>query len=220
MSCDRFEREGLSRWDDGAPADEHEQGCADCQRAREAYTRLAGAFTALPPIAPPAGWEERVMARLDPADVGPRAAPRWVWLLAAALVAVAVILVVRSQAERPLTAELRVQVIPAASARRADVAVVGDRLSLRASSRAPHTELRLYRSERELVLRCPGDPRCRVSGGVIEADLTLASRGSYRAVALSASAPLPAPRGSMDEDARAVGAIAGRVEIGPAIEVE
>lgn len=223
MSCDRFERQGLERWEEGEGPDEHERGCADCQRAREAYARLAEGLRELPPIAPPAGWEERVLAKIGATPASPARAPstpRWAWLMAAAIVAALFIVLARSSREAPLTASLQVEVIRAAVARRADVAVIGDRLSVRASSRAPHTELRVYRDERELWLRCPGDTRCRVAGGVLEADAVLALRGSYRAVVLTASAPLPAPRGALDDDARAVQAIAGRVEMRPAIEVE
>ncbi|WP_438020422.1 hypothetical protein WMF18_15700 [Sorangium sp. So ce315] len=218
--CDRSEPERLARWDDRAPPDAHERGCDECQQARARYDRIAEMFVKLPVLAPPAGWEERVLARVDaPAAPARRLPARWTWALAATLLLVAAVVIVRRPPEERLA--LHQEVIPAASGRRADSAVVGDRLGLRASpGGAAHAELRVYRGERELVLRCPGDHRCRAAGGMIEADLTLTSRGSYRALVLAAEAPLAAPAGSLDEDARAARALGGRVEVGPAVDVE
>ncbi|WP_437304383.1 hypothetical protein [Sorangium sp. So ce388] len=180
-------------------------------------------FVKLPVLAPPAGWEERVLARVDRAD--PPAAParrlpvRWTWALAAALLLVAAVVILQRPPEERLA--LRREVIPAASGRRADSAVVGDRLGLRASTGgAAHAELRVYRGERELVLRCPEDPRCRAAGGAIKATLTLESRGSYRALVLAAETPLAPPAGSLDADARPAHALGGRVEVSPAVDVE
>jgi hypothetical protein len=220
-ACDRFEREALVRWDDGSPPDEHERGCDECRRARARYTHIAGALARLPVVEPPPGWEERVLARVDrPGAPAPRTSARWLWALAAALVVAAVALVIlRRPRDEPLA--LHQEVIAAATGRRADSAVIGDRVSLRASTGgAAHAELRVYRGERELIVRCPGDARCRVVASGIEADLTLGSRGSYRALLLAAETPLPAPEGSLDSDARAAHAVGARVQMGPAIDVE
>jgi len=218
--CDRFEREGLARWDNGAPPDDHERGCDACQRARARYTRIAKAFMDLPASEPPPGWQERVLERVDrERERNKRPPVRWTWVLAAALLAVAAIVVLRRPREEALA--LRQEVIHAASGRRADSAATGDRLRLRATlGSAAHAELRVYRGERELVLRCPGDSRCSAERGSIGAELTLESRGSYRVMVLSAETPLSTPRGSLDDDARAAHALGGRVEVGPAIDVD
>jgi hypothetical protein len=219
--CDRFEREGLSRWDDGVPPDEHERSCEDCQAARAAYERLGEAFKALPELAPPAGWEDRVMARVDAAPKRRASSPaRWVWALAAAIAAMAIAaIVLRSPRDERLA--IHQQVIHGGSTRRADMAIVGDRLTVRASTAgARHAALRVYRGERDLVLSCPGDTRCRMGDGEIEATLSLDAKGAYRALLLAGDAPLAAPSGSLDGDARAARAGGARVELGAAVEVE
>ena len=221
-ACDRFERDGLGRWDAGAAPSDHERGCDDCQRARARYARIVGALKTLPLIEPPAGWQERVLERIDrPGTADVPSSLRWTWALAAALVVIAATVVLQQSRTSEPQLALMQEVLSVASARRADSAVVGDRLRLHATlGGAPHGEVRVYRGEHELVLRCPGDPRCRAGKAGFDVELALDARGSYRAAVLAADVPLAAPRGSLDDDARAAGALGGRIEIGLAVDVE
>ena len=221
-ACERFEREGMSRWDEGTPPDEHESGCPDCQRARAAHDGLVRRIAALPQREPPAGWEQRVLERVAAGSgesVAGRRTLRW-FLLAAGVAAacVAVALSLRSSDE-PLA--LSHSVLAGAPTRRADSPVVGDRLRVHAATgSARHAELRLYRGERQLLLRCPGDARCQVGAQTIDVEIEFVARGRYRALLLFGEGLLPEPAGSIDDDARAAQAAGAETRLDLPVDVE
>jgi hypothetical protein len=63
--------------------------------------------------------------------------------------------------------------------------------------------IRVYHEEVRLVLRCPGDPTCRVSEASTEVDVTLTSAGAYTVVALTGASDLPSLQGTYDADTAA-----------------
>ncbi len=217
--CDRFDKEGLLRREEGLTPDDHEASCRECARARLAYERIAAQLTELPRLAPPAGWEERVLG-----SVANEAAPvfrlPWAWLVPlAAAAALVLYLVARSQPkEQPLA--VRQEVVATQVGRRADSATVGDTVRIRATGAGVHRELRVYRGNDELVARCPGDPRCGQDDDATVLDLPLEVPGVYRSLVLAGPRELPPPTGSLDGDARVAAESGARVELSGPVEVE
>lgn len=61
-TCSRFEREGILRIERGLSLDAHFDECAACESARNKYeTLLARLPSAQPDVAPPSGWQSRVL---------------------------------------------------------------------------------------------------------------------------------------------------------------
>jgi hypothetical protein len=60
-------------------------------------------------------------------------------------------------------------------------------------------ELRIYRDDQEVVLRCPGHAHCVYSSASLKVDLQLTAPGRYRAVYLE-PAPMNNPAGTLDAD--------------------
>ncbi|HEX9731226.1 MAG TPA: hypothetical protein VGG06_04475 [Thermoanaerobaculia bacterium] len=218
--CTRFEDEGLALLEAGRELDEHFAVCADCRAARAAYERLGQALAAAgAELAPPPGWTARVWARLD--ERRERRRRGWLLAPAAALAAAALAAVLWVVPSRPPPAGLRLEVaVESASGRRGLEAQPGDRLVLRAAAGGrPHAELRVYRNDRELVLRCAGEPPCRRRGDTLEAVVELAAPGAYQSLLLAADAPLPPPAGTLDDDAGAALDAGADVAMGDEVDV-
>lgn len=146
---------------------------------------------------PPTGWEARVLA-----TVGANRR-RW-WAYAApgvALAAAAAIAVVVLRQPPPALA-LNIDVKHSARFR-GDEATVGDVARIAVSGGRGARAIWVYREQVQLVLRCPGDPTCRISDASTEVDLTLSSAGTYHVVALTGGSRLPAPTGDYGVDTAA-----------------
>lgn len=222
-ACRRFEEEALLRLEKGLPLDEHFASCPDCLSARDAYERLGEEISAAGTgLDPHVAWQADVWAALDARR---RSRPRgrsW-WLLApvaAAAGLAAVVLFLRPPPPAALIA-LDVAVIGGEGpARRGTEAHTGDRLHLRAATGgAAHAELRVYRGERVLLLRCSTEPPCRRRGPVLEADVELPSIGSYQPLLLTSERPLPEPGAGLDSDVDAVLTAGGEATLGTEVEV-
>lgn len=146
---------------------------------------------------PPPGWEARVLAA-----VGATERRRWWWYAApgVALAAAALALVVLRQP--PPALALVVNVEPSTLVR-GPGASPGDIARITVSGGKGPRAIWVYHEEVQLVLRCPGDARCRVSDASTEVDLTLTSAGAYTVVALTAVPGLPALEGSYAADTAA-----------------
>lgn len=221
--CDRFEREGLLRLERGEPLDPHFDTCPACRQARADYQRMVRENRALDAeIEPPPGWQARVWG-----EIGRRQEARkrsrnrlLLWAPAAAAAGLLVALALRLVPLAPAEG-LRVVVEPGESVRRGVEAQPGDRLLLEAQvGEAARAELRIYRNDRELVLRCSTREPCRRRGDVLEAHLVLPSVGTYQPLLLVSDAPIPAPTsGGLDADAEAALETGARVELGDAVRV-
>jgi hypothetical protein len=103
----------------------------------------------------------------------------------------------------------------------AGLAARGDRLRLRAHF-AKAGELRVYRDERELVLRCPGEAACvegpEGAGRAVRGEVTLRAPGQYRAL-LMTGASVPVPTGHFDADWRAAEASGATIVTAPPLTV-
>ena len=225
--CDRFEAEGLLLLEQGLPLDEHFATCPDCLAARAAYERLRAEIAALgAEDEPPVGWQARVWERLD--QRRERRRPRWPgwrgWIVpagvgaAASLAALFLIFLIRPPAPRPPS--LRVEVQAGATVRRGGEAQPGDLLRLTAATGgARHAELRVYRNDTELVLRCSTDRPCSRRGDELRAAVLLDAVGRYQPLLMRAESPLPAPVSDLDKDTSAALAAGADVRLGSEIVV-
>jgi hypothetical protein len=225
-ACRRFEDEGLLRLEQGLPLDDHFATCPDCLAERAAYERLreeiATAHDGIEGIEPPPGWQAGVWAAIEKRKAARRRWRGW-WLLvpAAAAALLIAVLLLRPPARTMTQLALAVQIETGAGpVRRGDEAHPGDRLRLRATiGEAPHAELRIYRNDRALVLRCSTGPPCRSGDGTLEAELVLPSIGSYQSLLMTSDRPLPESGTGLDADVAAAQAAGARATMGDEIEV-
>ena len=211
--CDRFEREGLLHLEQGLPLDTHFDTCADCRAARAEHERLRAGLAGMAHAhTGRADWQARVWAGLERRQA--RRRRRWAWLvapaaLAAAGAAAALLLIGRPGPEGPPLVFTIQRPHQGAAPLRSDHAQPGDTLAVRAVVGGAHGELRLYRDDRALVLRCSDEAPCTRDADLLLASVPLDERGRYQIVFLHADRPLPAPTGELDRDiadARAAGA--------------
>jgi hypothetical protein len=202
--CVRFETEGLLRIEQGLPLDDHFATCAECLEARAAYDRLRSNLSALGrELEPPERWQADVWRAIATRK---RPRPWWPWMVGAGLAAgLAGMLLLRPSQQELAVASLRVTVEPSAgTVQRGDEAMPGDGLRLEASTAgAAFAELRVYRNDRELLLRCSGEPVCALDAGRLIASLPLDAVGSYQPLLLVSQHPLPPPASDLDRDTAA-----------------
>jgi hypothetical protein len=222
--CDRFEAEGLLLLEQGFPLGEHFATCPDCLAARDAYERLRAELAALgAEDEPPVGWQTRVWGRLD--QRRERRRPRWPgwrgWMvpvgvgLAASLAA---LFLIRPPGPQPPS--LRAEVQAGATVRRGGEAQPGDLLRLTAATGgAHHAELRVYRNDTELVLRCSTDRPCTRRGEELRAAVLLDAVGRYQPLLMRAESPLPPPVSNLEKDTSAALAAGADVRLGAEIVV-
>ncbi len=222
--CDRFEREGLALLERDLPLDEHFENCPDCLAARETYARLRGMLDDSAPLETPReGWEARVRSTIAQPEPGGRKRIRWL-AAAAAIIAAAFLLppgfrmLFQPTAEDPqLTFKIERGDRPS---RRGEVPHPGDRLILQADTgAASHAELRVYRDDTELILRCSDSPPCVLRGTQLSATLALEQLGSFQPLLITSEQPIPPPAGTLDEDAAAVLSRDGRFVLSEEIRV-
>lgn len=117
-------------------------------------------------------------------------------------------------------AGLRIEIEPGTSVRRGVDAHPGDTLRLAASTGgARHAELRVYRNDAELVLRCSDEPPCSRRRGGIEASVLLDGIGRYQPLLLHSEAPLPTSASDLETDTGAALAAGAEVEMGEEVVV-
>lgn len=221
-ACSRFEDEGLLRLEQGLPLDEHFSTCADCLSERAAYERLRQEIaTAGEGIEPPSGWQAGVWSAIEKRQVARRRWRGWWFLLPAAAAVLLAILLLRPPAQPVVQLALAVEIEAGTGpVRRGGEAHPGDRLRLRATTGWPaNAELRVYRNDRALVLRCSTEPPCRRGNNTLEADLVLPAIGSYQSLLVTSDRPLPEAGAGLDADVAAALAAGARMTLGDEIEV-
>jgi hypothetical protein len=186
-------------------------------REREDAGWIGALIAALPDEQPPPGWQADVRSAIAGEHPAPAAAHRRWTVAALAFAAAAAVLLRGVPVEDSAPADdgaPSIDVVPGDGARRGDGgdAALGD--MLRVAAHAGGGELRIYRDDREVVLRCPRAACRHAEGGVI-AELRVTAPGVYRAVVLErapASGDLPAPplpaTGSLEGDVAACGCAA------------
>lgn len=212
----------------GLPLDEHFATCPDCLAARAAYEQLCAEIAALDAQEePPVGWQARVWKRLDQGRERRRS--RWLgwlgwpgWLVPAAGVAaaasLAALFLIRPPEPRPPS--LRAEVQAGTTVRRGGEAQPGDLLRLTAATGGSrHAELRVYRNDTELVLRCSTDRPCSRQGDEVRAAVLLDAVGRYQPLLMRAEKPLPPPVSNLEKDTSAALAAGADVRLGSEIIV-
>ena len=224
-ACRRFEDEGLLRLKQGLPLDDHFATCPDCLAARAAYERLEKEIAAAGEgIEPPLGWQTRLWAAVEEKKSARRGLRGWWLLLPAAAALVLAVLLLWPSAPPAARLALAVAVESGTgSVRRGAEAHPGDRLHLRAATgNAEFAELRVYRNNRVLVLRCSTAPPCQWGRGTLEAAFPLPAIGTYQTLLMTSERPLPAlPADSAGLDADVGKALdaGAQATLGPEVDV-
>ncbi len=222
--CDRFENEGLRQLEQGLPLGDHFETCPDCLAARAAYDHLREEIAAAgTQYEPPPFWQAQVWAAVEARRERPLRPWRWLWVPAgvAAAVVIILLLVTGRRPEGPALATLRVEIESGSGdVRRGDEPHPGDRLVLKAATGAARfSELRVYRHDTALVLRCSSEAPCIRQGGELRATLLLDAPGSYQSLLLLSEKPLPAPSSDLDRDSGAALAAGAEIRLGREIRV-
>jgi hypothetical protein len=138
-------------------------------------------------------------------DAARRARGRWI-PVAAAVAAAAGLLLWWQHSPAPSTdpskdERLSSHIIRSQGSRSSDAsteAAVGDVLQVEVTEEN-QGELRIYRDDREVVVRCPGQAECAQASGRLTAELRLSAPGRYRAVYLRPAQSI-SPTGTLDGD--------------------
>lgn len=218
--CTRFEDDALLQFERDEALDEHFASCPDCSEARAAYDRMrrelaVGAAS----LIPAEGWQERVRARIAAQRKQHTASVVWA---ATGFAAATILVFFLWPARAPPTLKLTATVANGSGqAQRGILARPGDNLVLNGTiDQYPLAELRVYRNDHSVVLRCSDVAPCRRSGMHLEAILTLQARGAYQSILLSSEHPLPTPGGDLDQDVGAALNSGAHVALGPEITVK
>lgn len=215
--CDRFETEAVLALEEGLPLDEHFASCPDCLQAREAYERLREEISSLGDTdEPPAGWQARVWDRIEQ---GKRRRTLWPWWAAPmGVAALAALFLIWTPAQGP--PGLRIELDAGATVRRGAEAHSGDLLRLAGSTGgASHAELRVYRNDAELILRCSTEAPCSRRRGELRASVVLDGIGRYQPLLFFSEKPLPDSASDLESDTSAALAAGAEIELGTEVVV-
>lgn len=232
--CRRFEREGASFL-------EHLSHCEECRTARKEYEALQRELVSMAPAKhePPHGWKDRVRRAakelperrswwrelgerighgLSVGSGGSRPAP---WRGAAIAAAAAAVLALASlgvfravSTSAPPALSLEYAVRPGSESLRGEEPQPGDLIDLVGrTGGARFVELRVYFNDTPFLV-VPAVDQERVEGVFV-----VPSVGTYQPLLVVSDSPIPTARSSVDDDAGAVLAAGGRVELGRAIRV-
>jgi hypothetical protein len=164
-------------------------------QARAPYEQLFERIHGLRDIAPPAGWEDRAVARWSAA----RRRRRIGEIAGGTAVAAVTAVILLQLCGRSSAPGLELATLDASGAVRRGDTAVGDVLRARARLDQAHLELRVYLGA-DLVARCPGNATCRLDGSVMELDWKLTAPGSYLIVTISSADAIPGGDRTLDRD--------------------
>ena len=197
--------------------------CAECQQRLARTEALRQALGRIPIEKSTTSWEQAVWGRIATGGRKPQRRRLWVGL-PVLLAAAGVILLVRSPG--PIAARGRRPCWRWRSRRGPSVcAAAAPRWGRPSSSTAPpssttHAELRIYRDDAGLLLRCSTEPPCQRRDGRLGARFTIPAIGRYRVLLLQAPVPLPAPGSDgYDRDVAAVTRVQSSVHVEQSFEV-
>ena len=219
--CDRFDARELLRQERGEPPDPHTSNCAECQQRLARTEALRRALAQIPIEKSTTSWEQAVWGRIA---AGPQRPRRRLWLgLPVLLAAAGVLLLIRSPGRPPVEGAAPVLALAferGSERLRSDGPAVGATVVVDGSAvQHPHAELRIYRDDAGLLLRCSTEPPCQRRDGRLGARLTIPAIGRYRVLLLQAPTPLPAPAGGYDRDLAATMKVQSIVHVEQTFEV-
>lgn len=218
--CDRFESEAVLLLERGEPLDEHFSNCPDCLSNRAVHDRLLERLAEVGvDDRPPVNWQAQVWERIEQRRGRRRWRPWWGLVPAALAASIAALLIVKTPAPGPPS--LQVEVEAGASVQRGLEAKPGDSLRVNASTGgARYAELRVYRNDAELVLRCSTKKPCSLKGTDLQATVALDGIGRYQPLLLFSEKPLPAASAEgLDADTGAALAAGAEIQMGKEIVV-
>jgi hypothetical protein len=220
--CDRFDARELLRQERGEPPDPHLGTCAECQRRLARTEALRQALAQIPIEKSTTSWEQAVWGRI--ATGGRKPQRRRLWVGLPVLLAVAgVILLVRSPGRSPegMAPVLALAFEAGPERLRSGGPAVGATVVVDGTAvQHEHAELRIYRDDAGLLLRCSTEPPCQRRDGRLGARFTIPAIGRYRVLLLQASVPLPAPGSDgYDRDVAAVTRVQSSVHVEQSFEV-
>jgi hypothetical protein len=224
MTCERYWREGVVLHERGE-IDPHLESCVDCQHAHAACAQM---IEALPHVGDDVVgdpfWQAKVLERVDAREG--RSWSRWTWWLTGAFAGACAIVCVwlvigRDPGRRNVDK-------PGFEIAAGDVAERGaldrgttDRGELPRTARihdkltiaVPQSqEIRVYRANRQIVLRCPTpNPHCRSDEHGNFAELPLDEAGDYQIIFITQ--PTAEPVGNLDGDLAAVVSAGGEYKL-------
>lgn len=181
---------------------------------------LERALGELPSPAPPEGWQAEVFEAIDREERVSTRRRRLYSIMPFAAAAIALLSWRRLSPAPEDAPAIGLEVVPGEVARGGSVAL-GDTLRVRARLTGAG-ELRVYRDEGEIVLRCPGDVGCseRREGGQrsLLGELRLAAPGRYDVIVVSGGGVL-APAGRFADDLRAAQVSGAQITKEPPLNV-
>jgi hypothetical protein len=228
----------------GQPLPPHFATCPDCLKARATYERLTKVLSA--PGAPleTEKWEAGVWEKiLHPEAVHRTLAARagwrnrWLAAAAAAAVLVGVVETVRRQGTKQASQTLLALRLegarhpgsgtrgtpdrpvhhPPPDSRGTIYLQPGDELVFDAGiGAARYAEIRVYREDRELRLRCP--PGCKREGERITGRFTLPAIGRYQVYVVASDDPLPEPAPTLAADTERLVRAGARIALGVPVQ--
>ena len=242
---DRLEAEALLLLEKGEPLDPHIESSEDWRSSRQVYDALRQRLGAMPAESAPQGWQQEVwdsiaareeLAEADDGfsepgqeaeqvvvEIASRrpAVRRWAaGGVLGGLAAAALLVLMLRPAPSPMVAFTSVLEPTSTREHRGGDARPGDTLRLRADLGAfEQAELRIYRDETELWLRCSDTPPCERRDDRLEASIVLDARGVYQPVLMLSPQPLPTGGSGLDADAGEAIAAGARVELAPVTTV-
>ena len=222
--CDRYEREALELIEAGQPLPEHFSTCPDCLAAAAAYRRLRSDLSALDTeTAPGPDWKSRVRERIAEGEGNSTVGRRVAAALALAAGLLVIVLLVRPD-PGPIDETLTVEVSRPqdAAVLRGSEAQPGDRLRVTATVDPERVvELRLYRDDRDLLVRCTDQPPCVREGDTIRLEIPLETVGRYQTILLTSSPgdSLPDPAGALDADVERAAEAGAELVVGEQVRV-
>jgi hypothetical protein len=217
--CRFLEDRGLLVEQQGVNVDQHLASCPTCRENRRRIAALETALGQIPLPAPAGHWEQAVWSKLA-ARQASRPARWWGGHRPLAVASAAVVLGLsigagvwfvqdEGGADAPVHLAMRFE-RGAERTRGEGQATVGDTMVVEVSGLVAVTaELRIYRDDAGLALRCSAEPPCQRQGDRLLARWRVPAPGRYRILVATGAGPFPAPSGSYDEDASALQAAAG-----------
>jgi hypothetical protein len=194
----------------------------DPERAAS-YERLTQLLRDRIPDRAPATARDELRAALDAAAAPARRRRPLRWLAPALAAAAIAIVVFARRGPPPEPSEAFVVEVRhrdgtrAGSAEDVVLGSVGDELVVSARH-SDLRELRVYRGDRDLLVRCPGHDRCAGDATSWRLVLQIDEPGSYRVIRIAgATAP---PAGTFDDDIAALRAAGAALEIGTLVELK